>query len=112
MGYHGNREQSREALAKGDRIRLERAAVRQEIASGSTTVARVLEDVPECMENATLGYLFRGMHRWGLTRCNHWLSKVPLGLNSVNSNKIIGTLTERQRTLIVKKFEEDFGAKS
>lgn len=83
------------ALGQANRVRLARAALKREIASGERTAAEVVDAVPWCMESISLLELLTSQRRWGRTRTRRVL--LSLGLAE---NKQLGTMTERQRTAL------------
>ena len=86
------------ALERANRIRLARAALKRSVASGDTGVTDVIAECPWQAESMTLSELLRSQSRWGRTRTRKLLSSV-----SLNDNKRLDTLTERQRALLVSR---------
>jgi hypothetical protein len=84
-----------QALARANRVRLARAALKRSIACGETEVSEVVQDCPWETESMTLAELLTSQRRWGRTRARKFL----LGL-SLSENKRLGTLTPRQRALL------------
>jgi hypothetical protein len=87
--------QHMQALARANRVRLARAALKRSIARGETEVSEVVETCPWETESMTLAELLTSQRRWGRTRARKFL----LGL-ALSENKRLGTLTPRQRTLL------------
>jgi hypothetical protein len=87
--------QHMEALARANRVRLARAALKRSVASGEVDPAAVIEQCSWETENMTLSELLTSQRRWGRTRVRKLLQ--ALGLSE---NKRIGTLTPRQRSLL------------
>jgi hypothetical protein len=85
-----------QALARANRVRLARAELKRSIARGDVDAADVVRDSPWETESMTLAELLTSQRRWGRTRARKFL----LGL-ALNENKRIGTLTSRQRALLV-----------
>jgi hypothetical protein len=83
------------ALAKANEVRLARASLKRQIAAGELTVAEVLNDYPAEAEGMTVSELLASQRRWGRTRSRKLLSRLDL-----TENKRIGTLTERQLSLL------------
>jgi len=83
------------ALERANLVRLARAELKRAIARGDVGAAQVVRDCPWETESMTLAELLTSQRRWGRTRARKFL--MPL---SLNENKQLGTLTERQRTLL------------
>lgn len=80
------------ALERANAVRLARAELKRRIASGDTTAAEVILDVPWEVDSMTIGDLLTSQRRWGATRCRRLLQAVP-----ISESKTIGALTDRQR---------------
>lgn len=87
--------QHMQALARANRVRLARAALKRAIARGEVEVVEVVRDCPWEAESMTLAELLTSQRRWGRTRARKFLLGVAL-----NENKRLGTLTPRQRALL------------
>jgi hypothetical protein len=87
--------QHMQALARANRVRLARAALKRAIARGEVDVVEVIRDCPWETESMTLAELLTSQRRWGRTRARKFLLGVAL-----NENKRLGTLTPRQRALL------------
>jgi hypothetical protein len=83
------------ALERANLVRLARAELKRAIARGDVGAAEVVRDCPWETESMTLAELLTSQRRWGRTRARKFLT--PL---SLNENKQLGTLTERQRALL------------
>jgi hypothetical protein len=83
------------ALQKANQIRLARAALKREIASGAMKAAEVVTHCPPEAESMTISELLSAQRRWGRARSRKLLSGLEL-----KENKALGTLTERQRGLV------------
>ena len=84
-----------QALARANRVRLARAELKRSIARGDIDASAVVRECPWETESMTLAELLTSQRRWGRTRARKFL----LGV-SLNENKRLGTLTERQRALL------------
>jgi hypothetical protein len=84
------------ALERANEIRLARACLKRQIAQGEVTAAQVLLDCPTEASSWPIGDLLMSQRRWGTTRCRKFLSR-----NQIVETKPVGTLTERQRRLLV-----------
>jgi hypothetical protein len=91
------------ALQKANRIRLARAALKREIASGRRSAMEVVLQCPPEAESMTVSELLSSQRRWGRTRSRKLLSGLEL-----KENKAIGTLTERQRGLLANTLHGGF----
>lgn len=94
-GRNNSDSQHMRALAKANEVRLARASLKRQIAAGDLAVAEVLADYPPEAEGMTVSELLSSQRRWGRTRSRKLLSRLDL-----TENKRIGTLTERQMTLL------------
>ncbi len=86
------------ALARANEVRLARAALKRSIAAREVDVATVIAEVPWEAETMNLSELLTAQQRWGRTR-----TRKLLGSLGLSENKRIGTLTERQRLLLVER---------
>ena len=80
------------ALAQANRVRLARAALKQQVAEGEVSVAEVVQQRPWEAESMTIMDLLMCQHRWGRTRCRRFLNSIPM-----LETKAIGKMTQRQR---------------
>jgi hypothetical protein len=96
--------QHMQALARANRVRLARAELKRTIARGETEVAEVIRDCPWETESMSLAELLTSQRRWGRTRARKFLQSLGL-----SENKRLGTLTQRQRTLLGTALEEKTG---
>jgi hypothetical protein len=87
--------QNMEALAKANRVRLARAALKHRVADGKTTVAEVVLTCPWEAESMTIAELLMCQYRWGRTRMRRFLASLPM-----SEVKTIGSMTDRQRRAI------------
>ncbi len=92
------------ALARANEIRLARAETKRRIASGETSVAELLATCPVEIGRMEIGELIGCQRRWGGQRTRRLLASIP-----VVETKLIGTLTERQRTAIATSLEQIMG---
>ncbi len=84
-----------QALARANRVRLARAALKRTIASSERGVAEVILECPWECESMSITELLSSQRRWGRTRSRKFLTSLGL-----TENKRIGTLTHRQRNLV------------
>src|SRR5829696_1691250 len=88
--------QCMEALARANKVRLARAALKREISAGHRSITEVIMESPWEVESMSLGELLCSQRRWGRARSRKLLSSTAL-----SEGKRVGTLTERQRRILV-----------
>jgi hypothetical protein len=88
------------ALGRANEIRLARAALKRQIARGEMTVAEVILSPPEAAGSWSMSELLMSQRRWGNERCRKFLKH-----NGIYELKPVGTLTERQRLMLVSQLE-------
>ena len=84
-----------QALQYANRVRLARAELKRKVGSGELSATDVVLHCPREAEGMEISDLLMSQRRWGRARCRRLL--VALGLPE---NKLLGTLTDRQRELI------------
>jgi hypothetical protein len=89
-----------QALARANQVRLARAALKRDISAGRRSVTDVIIDSPWEADSMSLSELLCSQRRWGRARSRKLLSSAALG-----EGKKIGTLTERQRRVLVHALE-------
>lgn len=87
--------QHMQALARANEVRLARARMKREIASGQRRAVDVVSECPWEAESMSLIELLSAQRRWGRARSRKMILAVGL-----TENKRLGTLTERQRNLL------------
>ena len=92
--------QCMEALARANKVRLARAALKREISAGHRSITEVIMESPWEVDSMSLGELLCSQRRWGRARSRKLLSST-----SLSEGKRVGTLTERQRRLLVAALE-------
>ena len=95
------------ALARANRVRLARASLKRNIASGDAEVAKVLLDNTWEVESMTVADLLACQRRWGVTRCRRFLA-----MSRISEPRSVGTLTERQRTELADRLRSEPSLKS
>jgi hypothetical protein len=80
------------ALQVANRVRLARAELKAQVASGDLRAAEVVLTCPIEAERMEITDLLLAQRSWGPTRCQRFLVAVPL-----REDKTIGSMTERQR---------------
>jgi hypothetical protein len=89
-----------QALAHANRVRLARAALKRSIKSGELEVPGVIRRCPWEVETMTVGELLRSQRRWGRARARKFLLSLTL-----NENRELARLTERQRDVLAGELE-------
>lgn len=92
--------QHMEALAYANRVRLARAALKRSVRGGRLSAAAVVRECPWEVETMTVSELLRSQRRWGRTRARKLLLSLTL-----NENRTLGRLTDRQRVLLAGELE-------
>jgi hypothetical protein len=92
--------QHMEALARANRVRLARAALKRAVTAGDVDAAEIVRDCPWEVETMTVGELLRSQRRWGRTRARKFLFSLAL-----NENRELGRFTERQRAILATELE-------
>ena len=98
--------QCMEALARANQVRLARAALKREISAGGRSVTEVISESPWEAESMSLSELLCSQRRWGRARSRKLLASAALG-----EGKKVGTLTERQRRILVAALEAKLGSR-
>ncbi|HEX2704050.1 MAG TPA: hypothetical protein VHM72_11550 [Solirubrobacteraceae bacterium] len=88
------------ALRHANEIRIVRSALKRRIAAGTISPSDVLLSCPSEIETMAVFQLLRSQRRWGPARCNRVLRAAQL-----SESKTIGSLTDRQRSLLVAVLE-------
>ncbi|HVE80985.1 MAG TPA: integration host factor, actinobacterial type [Candidatus Dormibacteraeota bacterium] len=92
---HHPQSQHMEALERANSIRISQAVCKQAIARGELSVREVLTNLPPEMGSMTIMELLRAQNRWGQTRARRLLFGV-----GISEHKSVGSLTERQRSIL------------
>jgi hypothetical protein len=96
----GGTAQCMEALARANEVRLARAALKRDIGAGRRAVTEVVIDSPWEADSMSLSELLCSQRRWGRARSRKLLSSAAL-----SEGKKVGSLTERQRRILVGALE-------
>jgi hypothetical protein len=89
-----------QALARANEVRLARAALKRDIGAGRRAVTDVITASPWEAQSMSLSELLCSQRRWGRARSRKLLSSAALG-----EGKKVGSLTERQRRVLVHALE-------
>jgi hypothetical protein len=92
--------QCMQALARANQVRLARAALKRDVGSGRREVTAVVLESPWEADSMSLSELLCSQRRWGRARSRKLLSSIAL-----SEGKRVGTLTDRQRRLLVAALE-------
>ena len=96
----GGTSQCMEALARANEVRLARAALKRDIGAGRRAVTDVIIESPWEADSMSLSELLCSQRRWGRARSRKLLSSAAL-----SEGKKVGSLTERQRRILVGALE-------
>ncbi|HKG35209.1 MAG TPA: hypothetical protein VKA89_02095 [Solirubrobacterales bacterium] len=99
--------QHMQALARANRVRLARAALKRDIARGAVSASEVVRERSWETESMSLAELLTSQRRWGRTRARKFLFSLAL-----SENKRIGSLTDRQRHLLSSELDGSGSARS
>lgn len=97
--------QCMEALARANEVRLARAALKRDISAGRRPITDVITESPWEAESMSLSELLCSQRRWGRARSRKLLSSTAL-----SEGKRVGSLTERQRRVLVAALEAKFAS--
>ena len=92
--------QCMQALARANEVRLARAAMKRDVAAGRLSVTAVLAETPWEARSMSLSELLCSQRRWGRARSRKLLASAGL-----SEAKRVGTLTPRQRRILVGALE-------
>jgi hypothetical protein len=95
-----------QALARANQVRLARAALKRDISAGRREVIEVILESPWEADSMSLSELLCSQRRWGRARSRKLLASAAL-----SEAKRLGTLTERQRGILVGALEEKLAAR-
>ena len=87
-------DQPLRALEEANRVRLARAQLKREIATGGLSASAVIECCPTEASGMAIDELLRSQPRWGPAWCSRVLTSV-----GVSEPRPLGALTERQRRM-------------
>jgi hypothetical protein len=83
------------ALERANHVRLARAELKRKVADESLAAADVVMNCPWQADRMAISELLMSQRRWGRTRARRLLTSL-----GISENKLIGTLTARQRTAV------------
>lgn len=82
------------ALRRANEVRLARAAIKRNVATGATSVAEVLF-APQEAASMPIAELLLSQRRWGEQRVGRFLADV-----GISETKTLGSFTARQRVML------------
>jgi hypothetical protein len=85
-----------QALQRANEVRLARASLKRSIGVGEVTVGEVILTCPWEVASMTIAELLTSQRRWGTSRCSKFLAGIGMP-----ETKTVGSMTERQRGLLV-----------
>ena len=97
--------QCMEALARASEVSRARAALKREISEGRRNITEVITESPWEADSMSLSDLLCSQRRWGRARSRKLLSSTAL-----SEGKRVGSLTERQRRVLVAALEAKFAS--
>lgn len=89
------RPQHMQALQRANEVRLARAELKRKVGEGAATVEEIIRACPWEAASMTIAELLTSQRRWGTTRCSKFLASIGMP-----ETKTVGSMTERQRTLL------------
>jgi hypothetical protein len=89
------RPQHMQALQRANEVRLARAELKRKVAEGAITVDQIILTCPWEVASMTIAELLASQRRWGTTHCRKFLAGIGMP-----ETKTVGSMTERQRTLL------------
>ncbi|MGH2900817.1 MAG: hypothetical protein ACRDMZ_19225 [Solirubrobacteraceae bacterium] len=92
------RPQHMQALQRANEVRLARAELKRRIGGGAITVGDVILSRSWEASSMTIGELLTSQRRWGTTRASKFLAAIGMP-----ETKTVGSMTERQRTLLAER---------
>jgi hypothetical protein len=92
--------QCMQALARANQVRLARATLKRDVSAGRRNITEVIMESPWEAESMSLSELLCSQRRWGRARSRKLLASATL-----SEGKRVGTLTERQRRILVAALE-------
>lgn len=95
-----SRSQRLEALARANRVRHDRAAIKDDLRHGKSRIAELLVDPPACLLTASLAEILLAVPGLGKVGVRRLLNSCR-----ISPSKRIGGLSERQRGEILRAFE-------
>jgi hypothetical protein len=100
----GGTSQCMQALARANEVRLARAALKRDVGAGHRSVTEVVIECPWEAESMSLSELLCSQRRWGRARSRKLLASAGL-----KETKRLGTMTDRQRGILVHALEVKLG---
>ena len=89
------------ALERANHVRLARAELKRQIASGDISAAQVILACPRGATRWRVGELLMSQQRWGRRRSQRFLER-----NQIGELKPVGDLTDRQRRVLAGQLAE------
>lgn len=94
-------DQRREALARANRVRLERATLKADLKRGSVSIEALIGDPPECLASAKVVQVLMALPGYGRAKVARLLERCH-----VSPRKSLGGLSERQRDELIRALEK------
>jgi hypothetical protein len=93
--------QRREALARANRVRSERAHLKAALKRGDASLGSLLRDPPASLASAKIEVVLRALPGYGPAKAARLLERCQ-----VSPRKTVGGLTQRQREALIAMLEE------
>jgi len=87
--------QHMQALQRANEVRLARAELKRKVGDGAITVDEIILTCPWEAASMTIAELLTSQRRWGTARCRKFLAAIGMP-----ETKTVGSMTERQRSLL------------
>ena len=88
-----------EALRKANEIRVGRAQLKKELATGAVRIEEILVRLPDCARTERVSVLLLAVPKYGRVRVSRLLTRVR-----ISDSKTMGGLSDRQRAELIAHF--------
>jgi hypothetical protein len=111
-GEHLLVAQRMSALERANAVRLSRARLRRDVATGRRSAQDVILDPPAEAVTATVGELLAWQRGWGPVRVERFLAELGAErLAFVSPVRALGDVTVRERSVLVRRLASKFGSR-
>lgn len=93
--------QHMDALAKANKVRLDRAAFKRMVSARNEQLSKALLNPPDFILSAPIAELLRSQPRWGYSKVRKFLA-----MYAIFENRKVRDLTTRQRQLLAAALKE------
>jgi hypothetical protein len=99
------------ALERANAVRLSRARLRRDVATGRRSAQDVILDPPAEAVTATVGEMLAWQRGWGSVRVERFLAELGAErLAFVSPVRALGDVTLRERSVIARRLASEFGS--